>query len=91
MANSSEDKRPIETIRLGAIKANVWANENGNGVMYNVKFSRIYRLSEEQRGEGDDGWREAKSFGRDDLLKLGKVADLAHTFCYEQNGRKDSE
>jgi hypothetical protein len=39
-------------------------------------LSRLYRDGEE--------WRSLESFGRDDLLVLAKVADLAHTWICEQ-------
>lgn len=38
---------------------------------HNVTFQCIYK-------DGDD-WKTTQSFGRDDLLVLAKVADLAHT------------
>ena len=64
--------RPVEEIRLGAIKAAVWRNDTDSGVRHNVTFERIYRDGEE--------WRSTGSFGKDDLLVLAKVADQAHTW-----------
>jgi len=64
--------KPIHEVRLGMIKAAVWKNETETGTRYNVTFSRLYR-------EGDQ-WRSTDSFGRDDLLLLGKVADQAHSW-----------
>lgn len=63
--------RPIDEVRIGRIKAAIWANPTENGVRHNVTFSRLYK-------EGDE-WRDTDSFGRDDLLLLVKVADRAHT------------
>ena len=65
--------KPIHEVRLGTIKAAVWRNETESGVRYNVTFSRIYKDKE------SDSWKSTDSFGRDDLLLLGKVADQAHT------------
>ena len=67
--------QPVHEVRLGAIKAAIWQNETDNGVRFNVTFERLYV----QEGE----WRSTGSFGRDDLLLLGKVADLAHSWIME--------
>jgi hypothetical protein len=42
----------------------------------NDTLQRIYR-------EGDE-WRTSESFGRDDLPLIQKVADMAHTWIYQQ-------
>ena len=68
--------RPVHEVRLGRIKAAIWANSTEKGVRHNVTFSRLYR-------DGED-WKDSDSFGRDDLLLLAKVADLAHTWIFEQ-------
>jgi len=69
-------QKPIHEVRLGHIKAAVWRNETEAGVRYNVTFSRIYK-------DGDT-WNSTDSFGRDDLLLLSKVADLAHSWIFAQ-------
>ena len=77
MAQSKrESKRPVHEVRLGRIKAAVWQNPSESGPRYNVTMTRLYR---------DDGvWKDSTSFGRDDLPLVSKVADLAHTWIYEQ-------
>lgn len=84
--------KPIHTIRLGGIKAAIWENEVGNSVRFNTTFAKVYRLKEDDRKADDNGFRETQSFGRDDLPLLTKVADLAHTWCYENrpNASQDS-
>ena len=67
--------KPIHEIRLGRVKAAVWANETGTGTRYNVTLSRIYKDGEQ--------WRASDSFGRDELLVVAKAADLAHTWIHE--------
>ena len=69
--------KPAHEVRLGAIKATIWKNDTGNGVRYNTTFARLYR--------DEDKWKNTSSFGRDDLLVLGKVADLAHSWICEQH------
>ncbi len=68
-------QQPIAQVRIGAIKAAIWKNEAGNGSRYNVTFQRLYK-------DGDQ-WKSSESFGRDDLLLVAKVADLAHTRIFE--------
>lgn len=73
--------KPAGEVRIGMIKAAIWAKPYEEGVIHNVTFSRIYKSGEE--------WRRTDSFGRDDLLVLAKVADLAHTWiCEQQSSRK---
>ena len=69
--------RPIHEVRLGSIRAAVWKNETEVGVRYNVTFSRLYR--------DNDNWQSTDSFGRDDLLLLGKVANEAHSWIFAQS------
>lgn len=74
---SKAKKKPVHEVRLGCVKAAIWENESEQGVHYNVTFSRLYK-------EGDE-WKDSSSFGRDDLLLLGKVADMANTWIYQQS------
>jgi hypothetical protein len=69
--------QPVHVVRLRNIRAAIWANETEYGVRYNVTVARLYKDNEEQ-------WRTSDSFGRDDLLLLAKVLDLAHTWICEQ-------
>jgi len=72
MANN----RPVHEVKLGHVKAAIWANETAQGTRHNVTFTRLYR-------DGDE-WKTTESFGRDDLLVVGKVADMAHSWIFEQ-------
>lgn len=78
MEDTMPKDKPIHEVRLGAIKAAIWKNDTANGVRYNVTLSRIYKDRE------DNQWKSTDSFGRDDLLVLAKVADLAHTWIHQQ-------
>jgi len=82
MKTQTQKQKPIHEVRLGTIKAAVWKNETESGVRYNVTLSRIYK-------DGDD-WRSTDSFGRDDLLLLGKVADQAHSWIFAQAQEKEN-
>ena len=68
--------KPVHEIRLGRIKASVWENETQNGVRHNVTISRLYK-------DGDK-WKDSSSFGREDLPLVAKVADMAHTWIFQQ-------
>lgn len=74
MAKQKANK-PIHEIRLGRIKAAIWANSTQAGTRHNVTVTRLYK-------DGDE-WTQASSFGRDDLPLVAKVVDLAHTWIYE--------
>ncbi|MGA2617117.1 MAG: hypothetical protein ABSF26_05860 [Thermoguttaceae bacterium] len=76
--------KPVHEIRLGRLVAAIWENHlDDDSIRHNVTFSRLYKPEGEQ-------WRNSSSFGRDDLLLLGKLADRAHSWIYdhsqEQNG-----
>lgn len=67
--------QPVHEIRLGAIKATIWENHTEAGTRHNVSVFRLFK-------DGDN-WKQTTSFGRDDLLTLAKVIDLAHSWIYE--------
>lgn len=87
--NKPEPKdRPVRTIRIRNIRANIWANQTQVGTVFNVTFDRLWKdediLTEDggqvlRQGE----WHQSSSFGKDDLLLLAKVADQAHTWIYK--------
>lgn len=72
----TEKQKPIHEVRIGNVKAAVWKNETEKGPYYNVTFSRSYKDGEK--------WHSSDSFGRDELLTVAKVADLAHTWVFTQ-------
>ncbi len=71
MANT----KPTATVRIGSIKAAIWANDNSGGIRHSVTFERLYK--------DGDSWKTTRSFSRDDLLVLAKVADLAYSRILE--------
>ena len=79
-----QKEQPSHEVRIGAIKAAIWKNDTASGVRYNVTFSRLYK------DKDDDQWKSTDSFGRDDLLVLGKVADTAHTWIFQQGQEKET-
>jgi hypothetical protein len=73
---ADQKRRPVHEIRMGLLKAAIWKNDGSNGPWYSVTFERLYKEGEE--------WKSSVSFGRDDLLLLGKVADQAHTWIEQE-------
>ncbi len=73
--------KPVHQIRLGTVKAAVWANPTDDGrKRYSVTVQRIYR--------DNDEWKRTTTFGRNDLLVLAKVLDMAHSWiCQQPNER----
>jgi len=53
--NKQAGKRPIHTVRFGALKAAVWLNETSVGPIHNVTVSRSYK--------DGDSWKDSGSFG----------------------------
>ncbi len=83
MARERTKARPVHEVRMGRIRAAIWENETQNGTRHNVTLSRIYK-------DGDD-WKDSSSFGRDDLPLVAKVADLAHSWIFQNSGSQSSE
>lgn len=71
----TSNNKPVHKLQLGAIKAAIWMNETNNGPRHSVTVSRVYRANEE--------WKETGSFGRDHLLVVAKVLDMAHSWIHE--------
>jgi hypothetical protein len=81
--NASRAQRPVRTIRMGRVRAAIWANHTESGVLYNTTFERIYKP------DGEEQWKSSDSFGPNDLLLLAKVANEAHTWVLRQRGMDD--
>lgn len=75
--------KPVKNIRIGRISAAIWANTNEHGTFYSVTFERAYRQGQE--------WKSTNSFGRDDLLVLAKIADMAHTWIAQALQRRNEQ
>lgn len=72
-----ENEKPTHEVRLGRIRATVWANHrSGEEAWYRVTTSRLYRAG--------DQWHVTQSFRPDDLPTLGKALDLAHDWLLSQ-------
>ena len=81
MNATTNNNKPVHQLKIGAIKAAIWANSNQAGDFYNVTFERLFK-------NGSEEWKSTDSFGRDDLLTLAKVADRAHDWICAQRETK---
>lgn len=81
--SSDAKQKPVHEIRMGRIKAAIWANETDNGTRHNVVITRLYK-------DGDD-WKTSTSFGRDELPLVEKVASMAHAWIFLQGQESNGE
>ena len=78
MTNKTSPKKPAEVIRLGRIRAAIWANQTeGQDVWFNVTVSRLYK--------DQDRWKDTSTFRRDDLPIVCRVLELAYAKIWEQS------
>ena len=75
-SQSNSANRPVHEVRVGAIKAAIWKTDSKFGPRYSTQFARLYKEN--------GAWARTRSFGSDDLLAVGKVADLAHNWILNQ-------
>ena len=81
---SDRTNKPVHEVRIGAIKAAVWANAtDSGGTRYAVTIARIYR---DKGGQ----WQQTTSFGVDDLPVLQKVIDQAFEAVLHLQGNASS-
>jgi len=76
MSDKNETKKPVAKVSVGLQTAAIFKNESEGRAFYNVSFDRRYR-------DAAGNWKSTASYGRDDLLALAKLADLAHTKVLE--------
>jgi hypothetical protein len=76
-------RQPVHEIRLGRIKAAIWANPTDDGVRYATTVARLYK--DDERGE----WRSTHSFGRDDLLVVAEVVRQAAAWVFATSQNED--
>jgi hypothetical protein len=71
--------RPVHEVRIGRIKAVIWANQTESGVRHNVTLRRIYKR------DASSQWETSDSFGRDDLPVVMEVTRQAWLWIYDQH------
>lgn len=76
---SSGPAKPVHEVRIGKIKALVWANPTETGVRHNVTIRRIFKRDQSSQ------WEQTDSFGRDDLPVVIEVTRAAWLWIYTHN------
>ena len=77
--------RPVHEIRLGPVRAAIWANETEVGIRHSVTLERLYK-------DAEGRWKNTDSLDRNDLLVAAKVLDLAHSWiCLEAKGAESQD
>ena len=72
---AAKDK-PIHEVRIGKIKAVIWANQTESGVRHNVTLRRLFKR------DATSQWESSDSFGRDDLLLVAEVCREAALWVF---------
>jgi hypothetical protein len=81
VANPPAKEKPIHEIRIGKIKAVIWANQTDSGVRHNITLRRLFKRDDSSQ------WETSDSFGRDDLLLVAEVCRQAALWVYEHTKR----
>ena len=69
--------KPIHEIRVGKIRAAIWANRNSkNQTWFSVTIRRTYFDGQ--------AWQDSQTFARDDLPLLSKISDMAYAWIWER-------
>jgi hypothetical protein len=77
-------KRPTHELKLGKIRAAIWANESEkHKLWFNVTVSRLYKE--------DGDWKDTSSFGRDDLPVVCKAVDMAYGWILRRERQLEQE
>ena len=94
-APKNDKDRPVHVVKFRNIRGKIWANRLPSGqVAYNVTIDRLWRDDDEFNEGGEvikqGEWHQSQSFGRDDLLLVAKVADLCHSWIFDQAREQNS-
>lgn len=74
--------RPAHVIRIRKLRATIWQQASDQSA-YSVEIRRTYRLNGK--------WLESRSFYRDDLPLVSKLADMAYAWIYAQEAKETSD
>jgi hypothetical protein len=76
-AASTEKTRPFDEFADGALKVTLWQKPGEHGPWYQATLRRRYK---DKNGE----WKDADSYGEDDLLSLAELLREAHARIRQQ-------
>lgn len=72
MTTDTNTNQPVAEVRLGTVRAAIWANPGKYGPIHSVQIDRSYR-------DQDGKTQHTTGFGFRDLLLASKVLDMAHS------------
>lgn len=81
---SSEQKRPAETLRDGKLKATLWRQEGDRSDYHTARFAKLYE-------DRDGNLQETQSFTRSDLLGLAELARKSRDWIMERDREQFKE
>ena len=82
---SAETKKPLDTIRDGALKATIWNNLGEKGPFYSVELSRTYRSE-------DGAYHVSSRFAGAELLRIARLAEIAYEeiLAHQERDRREA-
>jgi hypothetical protein len=76
---TNQKQRPAHEIRIGSVKATIWANRSEKaGMWYCVTFTRLYKVAGQ--------WKRTSGFGINELPTVSRLADDALRWVQQQGG-----
>ena len=69
--------KPIHEVRIGRVKAVIWANRTENGTRHNITLRSIFKRNSNAQ------WVQSDSFGRDDLPLVMEVSRQAWLWIFD--------
>lgn len=75
----TDNNKPLQTLRDGALKAAIWKNSHEKGEFFSVRFSRTYK---DQEGN----YQDAHTFSGPELLRIARLADIAYSEILIEQG-----
>ena len=82
-SKSEKSKKPVHTLRDGAIELAIWRNDGDKGPFFSVTHRRSYK-------QGDE-WKDSDSYSEDDLLRLAKMLYEADTWIVCQRRQQRAQ
>jgi hypothetical protein len=77
---STKGKPPVHEIRIGRLRVSIWEQQGEQGAKwYSTTLTRSYK-------DGQNNWKTATSYGRDDLLVAGELLRQAFLWVARENG-----
>jgi hypothetical protein len=71
--------QPAQTYRIGRIQGTIWKNQSDKGDWFSVSITRSYKDNSKP-----PQWKQATTFGKDDLLTVAEVTRMCFHFIVRQ-------